>query len=197
MRSFAKRALLWGAAGTVTAGAIASAGAVVAVGALVRRFRMADMHGKVVLITGGSRGLGFAIAQEFAALGCKIVICARNKAELERAETELRRNAVEVLGVECDVADQSQVDAMVSRANERFGQIDVLVNNAGIISVGPLESQTVEDFHEAMDVMFWGQVYTTLAVLPQMKQRRSGWIANVSSIGGQDQCSSSRTLQLR
>ncbi len=184
MRTFAKRTLLWGAAGTVTAGAIASAGAVVAVGALVRRFRMADMHGKVVLITGGSRGLGFAIAQEFAALGCKIVICARDKAELERAAAELRRNAVEVLGVECDVADQSQVDAMVSRANERFGDIDVLVNNAGIISVGPLESQTVEDFREAMDVMFWGQVYTTLAVLPQMKQRRSGWIANVSSIGG-------------
>jgi NAD(P)-dependent dehydrogenase (short-subunit alcohol dehydrogenase family) len=145
---------------------------------------MADMSGKVVLITGGSRGLGFAIAQEFAALGCRIVICARDNAELERAAAELRRNAIEVLGIECDVADQEQVNSMVSRATERFGRIDVLVNNAGIISVGPLESQTVEDFREAMDVMFWGQVYTTLAVLPQMRQRRSGWIANVSSIGG-------------
>jgi NAD(P)-dependent dehydrogenase (short-subunit alcohol dehydrogenase family) len=145
---------------------------------------MADMSGKVVLITGGSRGLGFAIAQEFAGLGCRIVICARDNAELERAAAELRRNGVEVLGIECDVANQEQVNSMVSRATEHFGRIDVLVNNAGIISVGPLESQTVEDFREAMDVMFWGQVYTTLAVLPQMRQRRSGWIANVSSIGG-------------
>lgn len=142
------------------------------------------MRGRVVLITGGSRGLGFAIAQEFGALGSRIVICARNQAELDRAAAELRRGAVEVLTVQCDIAKQDEVETMVSRAVERFGHIDVLVNNAGIISVGPLESQTIEDFREAMDVMFWGQVYTTMAVLPQMKQRRRGWIANVSSIGG-------------
>src|SRR6185369_6660508 len=77
-----------------------------------------------------------------------------------------------------------QVAAMVSQVNERLGGIDVLVNNAGIISVGPIESQTIEDFREAMDVMFWGHVNTILAVLPQMQRRRSGWIGNVSSIGG-------------
>jgi NAD(P)-dependent dehydrogenase (short-subunit alcohol dehydrogenase family) len=145
---------------------------------------MADMGGKVILITGGSRGLGFAIALEFALLGSRIVICAREQDELERAAVELRRGGTEVLTVKCDVANQEQVAAMVSRATEHFGRVDVLVNNAGIISVGPIESQTIEDFQQAMDVIFWGQVYTTLAVLPQMKQRRAGWIANVSSIGG-------------
>jgi NAD(P)-dependent dehydrogenase (short-subunit alcohol dehydrogenase family) len=179
-----KKALLWGAAGTVTAGALASAGAVVAAGALLNRLRMADMDGKVVLITGGSRGLGFAIAREFVSLRSRVVICARNSDELDRAAAELRRSGAEVLTVQCDVANQDQVTAMVSRVNEHFGQIDVLVNNAGIISVGPIESQTIEDFHQAMDVMFWGQVYTTLAVVPEMKRRRSGWIANISSIGG-------------
>lgn len=179
-----KKALLWGAAGTVAAGTMASAGAVIAAGALIRRLRMADMHGKVVLITGGSRGLGFAIAQEFAALGSRIVICARDEVELERAASELRRGTAEVLAIACDVARQDEVDAMVARVAERFGGVDVLVNNAGIISVGSLESQTLEDFREAMDVMFWGQVHTILAVLPRMRERRSGWIANVSSIGG-------------
>jgi NAD(P)-dependent dehydrogenase (short-subunit alcohol dehydrogenase family) len=145
---------------------------------------MADMGGKVVLITGGSRGLGFAIAREFASLGSRVVICAREQDELERAAAELRRSGADVLEVQCDVANQDQVAAMVLRVVERFGQIDVLVNNAGVISVGPIESQTIEDFQQAMDVMFWGQVYTTLAVLPEMKKRRAGWIANVSSIGG-------------
>jgi NAD(P)-dependent dehydrogenase (short-subunit alcohol dehydrogenase family) len=142
------------------------------------------MSGKVVLITGGSRGLGFAIAREFAALGSKVVICAREQNELARAAAELRSTGAEVLQLQCDVANQDEVAAMVMRTTERFGQVDVLVNNAGNISVGPIESQTLEDFQQAMDVMFWGQVYATLAVLPQMKKRRSGWIANISSIGG-------------
>jgi short-subunit dehydrogenase len=184
MRFPGKRTLLWGAAGTVAAGALASAAAAVAAGAFVRRLRMADMTGKVVLITGGSRGLGYAIAREFVSLGSRVVICARDKAELERAAAELRRSAAEVLEIQCDVSDQDQVAAMMLQVTERFGQVDVLVNNAGIISVGPIESQTVEDFRESMDVMFWGQVYTTLAVLPEMQRRRTGWIANISSIGG-------------
>ena len=184
MRFPKKKTLMWGAAGAAATGALAVAGAAVAAGTLIARMRQADMRGKTVLITGGSRGLGFAIAQEFASLGCRVVICARDKAEVDRAALELRRSGVEVLGLECDVASQEQVAAMVSQVNERFGGIDVLVNNAGIISVGPIESQTIDDFRESMDVMFWGQVHTILAVLPQMQQRRSGWIANVSSIGG-------------
>lgn len=184
MRFPGKKALLWGAAGTATLGAMATAGAVVAATAAIRRLAMADMNGKVVLVTGGSRGLGYAIAQEFASLGARLVICARSQDELDRACTELRRDGAEVLSIVCDVGQQSQVDDMVRRSVQHCGRIDVLVNNAGIISVGPIESQTIDDFREAMDVMFWSQVYTTLAVLPHMKQRRSGWIANVTSVGG-------------
>ncbi len=184
MRFPKKRTLLIGAAGTVAAGALASAGVVIAAGAMVRRLRMADMTGKVVLITGGSRGLGFAIAREFVSQRSKVAICARNQAELERAAAELRAQGGTVLTVVCDVSDREQVMQMMQRIHNEFGPVDVLVNNAGVISVGPIETQTVEDFREAMDVMFWGQVNTILAVLPEMQRRRSGWIANISSIGG-------------
>ena len=179
-----KRTLLIGAACTAAAGVLAGAGAIVAAGALVRRLRMASMSGKVVLITGGSRGLGFAIAREFVALGSRVVICARENAELDRAATELRAAGGTVLTIVCDVADAGQIEQMFQRTAEEFGPVDVLVNNAGIISVGPIESQTMEDFREAMDVMFWGHVNTILAALPEMQRRRSGWIANISSIGG-------------
>jgi len=184
MRFRKKRTLLIGAAGTLAAGALASAGALVAAGALVRRMRMADMSGKVVLITGGSRGLGFAIAREFVRLGSKVAICARDQGELDRAAAELRRLGGSVMTVSCDVANLEQVRQTVERIKQELGSIDVLVNNAGNISVGPIETQTIDDFREAMDVMFWGQVNTILAVLPEMQQRRSGWIANISSIGG-------------
>jgi short-subunit dehydrogenase len=188
MRLPKKRTLLIGAAGTVAAGvaagALASAGVVIAAGAFVRRLRMTDMAGKVVLITGGSRGLGFAIAREFVSLGSRVAICARDHAQLERAATELRVQGGTVLPVACDVSNTEQVAQMMQRIRNEFGPVDVLVNNAGITSVGPIETQTIEDFREAMDVMFWGQVNTILAVLPEMQQRRSGWIANISSIGG-------------
>ncbi len=179
-----KRTLALGATALGAAGVMAGAGVVVGAGILIQRFRMAPMNGKVVLITGGSRGLGYAIAREFATLGSRIAICARDQAELDRAAEELRKFQAEVLTVQCDVTDRQQVDTMVSQVTERFGTVDVLVNNAGIISVGPIESQTIEDFRLAMDVMFWGMVHTTLAVLPSMQKRRSGWIANVTSIGG-------------
>lgn len=179
-----KKALIAGAVGTAAAGTMAALGVTLAARAAIRRFRMADMSGKVVLITGSSRGLGFAIAQEFAALGARIIICARDTGELQRAESELRRSGAEVLSVVCDVSKEDAVNHLVRQATEHFGPVDVLVNNAGVISVGPIESQTLDDFREAMNIMFWGQVYPTLAVLPEMQRRGRGWIANVTSIGG-------------
>lgn len=184
MRFPKKRTLLIGAAGTAAAGTLATVGAAFAAGALLRRLRMAEMNGKTVLITGGSRGLGFAIAREFVSLGGKVAICAREQGELDRAAAELRAHGGTVLPIVCDVANAEQVNQMVRRVLEELGPVDVLVNNAGVISVGPIEAQTPADFREAMDVMFWGQVNTILAVLPEMQRRRSGWIANISSIGG-------------
>ena len=165
--------------------ALAGVGASVTAYALWRRLtRGEDMHGKVVLITGGSRGLGLAMAQEFAAAGARIVLCARDQRELDWAREELSRAGADVSPILCDVSNQDEVARMVNSTVEIFGRIDVLVNNAGVITVGPLQTQTFTDFQEAMDVMFWGTVYPTLAVLPHMLQRRSGRIANITSIGG-------------
>jgi short-subunit dehydrogenase len=150
----------------------------------LRSERSNNLRHHTVLITGGSRGLGLALAEEFAQLGCNIVICARDEDELARARRQIQQLGADVVTVVCDVSRQHEVEHMVSIARQHFGEIDLLVNNAGIISVGPLLSQTAEDFKEAMDVMFWGTVFPTLAVLPQMIERGTGRIVNISSIGG-------------
>jgi NAD(P)-dependent dehydrogenase (short-subunit alcohol dehydrogenase family) len=143
-----------------------------------------DLTDRVVLITGGSRGLGFLMAQEFARHGCRVAICARDERQLERAQADLARIDRRVLALRCDVSDPDAVTAMVGRVTEHFHRIDVLVNNAGIIQVGPLTSMTIADYRQAMDVIFWGSVHCTLAVLPQMMERRDGRIVNITSIGG-------------
>ena len=149
-----------------------------------RRLRLVDLRGQVVLITGGSRGLGLAMAREFAAHGCRLVLCARKADELERARLGLEALGAEVFTQPCDVTDREQVLRLVERATQRFGRIDVLVANAGIITVGPLEDQTLGDFEQAMNVMFWGAVYPALEIVPQMRARRSGSIVTITSIGG-------------
>ena len=143
-----------------------------------------DLNGQVVLITGGTRGLGLLLARQFAREGCKLVICARDEDELKRARDEFEPEGTPTLTVKCDIADRAEVEKMVGAATERFGRIDILVNNAGIIQVGPVQAMTVENFEEAMAIDFWGAVYTTLTVLPQMRERKSGRIVNISSIGG-------------
>jgi short-subunit dehydrogenase len=142
-----------------------------------------SLRGKVVLITGGSRGLGLALARRFAVEGAHLMLCARNEQELATAQQDLAHFDVEVETTVCDVADQRQVATLVDNTLQRFGRIDVLVNNAGVIQVGPVDVMTIEDFRSAMDVMFWGPVYTTLAVIPHMRERRAGRIVNITSIG--------------
>lgn len=143
-----------------------------------------DLTGEVALITGASRGLGLAIARELAAQGCKLVICARDQHELQLAAQDLSSRGATVLAIPCDIGERDQVERMVQQASERFGRIDLLVNNAGIITVGPLTTQTLDDYEASMKTMFWGVVYPTLALLPQMIARRGGRIANITSIGG-------------
>ncbi|MCW5983306.1 MAG: SDR family NAD(P)-dependent oxidoreductase [Bryobacteraceae bacterium] len=153
-------------------------------GVLLLKRKEPDLRGQVALITGSSRGLGFLLAREFAARGCKLVICARDEMELQRARRDLEQSGAEVLAVGCDTTDQSQVESMVAESRRRYGGIDILVNNAGAIQVGPIHSMTLEDFEEALKLMFWGAVYATLAVLPEMVERKSGRIVNITSIGG-------------
>jgi NAD(P)-dependent dehydrogenase (short-subunit alcohol dehydrogenase family) len=143
-----------------------------------------DLTNQVVLITGGSRGLGLAVAQEFGKRRCRLAICARDEEELSRARSQLEAAGTEVLTIPCDVSDPSSVRNMLSAVRERYGRIDILVNNAGEIRVAPLENLTAADFEQALSVMFWGTVHPTLEVLPLMRQQGGGRIVNVTSIGG-------------
>ena len=135
------------------------------------------------LVTGGSRGLGLKLAETLLGEGCRVAICARDAEELERARAMLAARG-EVAAVACDVRDRDDVRRMVDDVTRRFGGIDLLVNNAGTIVVGPLEAVTIADFELAMATMFWGTLYPTLAVLPQMRARRAGRIVNITSVGG-------------
>ncbi|MBA2576188.1 MAG: SDR family oxidoreductase, partial [Euzebyaceae bacterium] len=143
-----------------------------------------DLGGRVAVVTGGSRGLGLALAREFASQGAAVVVCARNAEQVEGAASELRAGGADALGVACDVRDPEQVRALIDRAVERHGRLDVLVNNAGTISIGPVEVQTLEDFQQAMDTMFWGTYHPTMAALPHLRAAEAGRIVNITSIGG-------------
>ena len=143
-----------------------------------------DFKGRTVLITGGSRGLGLVLARQFAREGANLAICARDAADLERARAELDASGADVLAVPCDVGDPVQVAEFVRRAGDRFGRIDVLINNAGTITVGPMNVMTPGDYELAMRTHFWGPLHATLAVLPRMRRQGAGRIVNISSIGG-------------
>jgi len=150
----------------------------------LRRHKGVSLQDQVVLITGGSRGLGLAIAEEFASQGARIAICARNEQELEQAQQHFAGRRIEVLALPCDITQREQTQRLVQQVTERYGRIDILVNNAGIITVGPFQTQTRDDFEESMNVLFWGPFNMIFAVLPQMSERKQGCIVNISSIGG-------------
>lgn len=146
-------------------------------------------RGKVVVITGGSRGLGLAMAEEFGRRGARLVLAARNEAELSQARAQLIergaiRSADDALISTVDLRKPEDAERLIEEANRRFGRVDVLINNAGVMCVGPVENQTLDQFREAMDSNFYSGLHCTLAVLPQMLRRREGAIANVTSIGG-------------
>jgi NAD(P)-dependent dehydrogenase (short-subunit alcohol dehydrogenase family) len=148
------------------------------------RQQMQQLTGHAVLITGGSRGLGLLLAQEFGREGCRIAICARDEQDLQRARQILQASGIEALAIRCDVSKNDEVKALVAQVVEQFGRIDILVNNAGIIQGGPYPTLQLSDFERAHDVMFWGMLYPILAVAPGMMARRQGRIVNITSIGG-------------
>jgi NAD(P)-dependent dehydrogenase (short-subunit alcohol dehydrogenase family) len=164
---------------------LAGAGAAaLAARAIVRRARLMDLTGARVLITGGSRGLGLVMAREFGRHGARVAVCARDAEALDRAREDLETRDIPALAIACDLTDRDEVSRMVSAVVARLGGIDVVVNNAGIIQVGPLDSMTLEDFEAAMATNFWSAVYTAFAVLPIMRRQGGGRIVNVASIGG-------------
>lgn len=160
------------------------AGALLLTRAIVRTRRRIDLHGKVVVISGGGHGLGLAIARELARRGSKVALAGRNIDIIKRAVAELEAKGADVLGAQCDMSVQEQVESFLSQVRQHFGPIDILINNAGQCYVGPAAETKASDVRSALNNIFWLQYYPTMAALPEMRSRRFGRIVNVTSIGG-------------
>src|SRR5438874_4602475 len=166
---------------------VAGAGALlIGAWAAGRAFRSAryTLRDKVVLISGGSRGLGLVLARHICEQHGKVVLIARDREELARAKADLAVRGGKILTVECDLLDRAQIHAAVRTAIDRLGKIDVLINNAGIIEVGPLDHMNREDFDRAMQLHFWAPYELVSQIVPEMRLWGGGRIVNISSIGG-------------
>jgi NAD(P)-dependent dehydrogenase (short-subunit alcohol dehydrogenase family) len=143
-----------------------------------------SLRDKVALITGGSRGLGLVLARQICAEGGKVALIARDAGELSRAKADLVPRGGVVLTVQRDLFDAAQIESAVRQIIDRLGKIDILINNAGIIEVGPLEHMTREDFERAMQLHFWAPFELISQIVPEMRTWGEGRIVNISSIGG-------------
>jgi NAD(P)-dependent dehydrogenase (short-subunit alcohol dehydrogenase family) len=139
-----------------------------------------------VLITGASQGIGKATALRFAREGYNIVLVARQADRLEAAADEVRKLGQPALAIPTDVREIEQVRAMVQQAIAHFGQIDVLVNDASVYYMGPVEAASLSDWQQIIDTNLWGYIHTIHALLPHFLERGKGTIVNISSIGGLD-----------
>jgi NAD(P)-dependent dehydrogenase (short-subunit alcohol dehydrogenase family) len=150
---------------------------------LIRTARY-SLRQKAVLITGGSRGLGLVLARQICAHGGNVALIARDPEELARAKADLAPYGTIVLTIECDLFDSEQIRSAVRRVIDRFGKIDILINNAGIIEVGPLEHLSREDFERTLQLHFWAPYELVSQIVPEMRIWGGGRIVNISSIGG-------------
>jgi short-subunit dehydrogenase len=141
------------------------------------------MKDKVVVITGGSSGIGKALAMEFGSNGSKIVITGRNAAELDKAVDELRARGISILGFQSDVSKEEDNKRMAEFAIGSYGTIDVLINNAGITMRALFEDVDMEVVKKVMDINFFGVLYATKYCLPEIKKNR-GSVVGISSIAG-------------
>jgi len=143
-----------------------------------------DFNGKTALITGGTKGIGFAIADALAKAGANVFICSRNREEVEAAVQKLGENAA---GKLCDVRVEEQVAATIDSCARRFGGVDILVNNAGIGIHGKTVDETSpEEFRETLETNLFGVFYFCHHAIPQMRERGGGYIINISSLAGQN-----------
>ena len=143
---------------------------------------MPDLKGKAAIVTGASKGIGKALAQAAASLGINLTIGARNEAPLKETAQEIRKKyKVEVLPVACDVTKLSDLENLVNKAKEKFGLIDILINNAGVSSQYPFEKQPFEDFESLVHTNYLGYVRLIRLVINDMLKNKSGAIINMVS----------------
>jgi NAD(P)-dependent dehydrogenase (short-subunit alcohol dehydrogenase family) len=150
---------------------------------VVRTARYA-LRDKVALISGGSRGLGLVLARHICEQGGNVALLARDPEELARAKTDLTSRGGKVFIVECDLLDRDQIQAAVRKVIDQFDRIDILINNAGIIEVGPLDHMSREDYDRAMRLHFWAPYELISQIVPEMRLWGGGRIVNITSIGG-------------
>jgi NADP-dependent 3-hydroxy acid dehydrogenase YdfG len=144
-----------------------------------------SFENKVVLVTGASRGIGRDVALTFARDGARLILAARSAERLAQVQNEIRDLGADALSVPTDVTSIPAVNALVEAAMNRFGRIDVLVNNAGIGKVGGVESATFdEDVRQTLQASLFGMIHVTQCVLPILRRQRSGTIVNMSSVMG-------------
>ena len=145
------------------------------------------VRGKCALVTGASKGIGYAIAEALAGAGADVVISARSEAEVQEAARRLNEvSPGEVVGVACDVRRHEDVRRMVGVAAERFGGVDILVNNAGVGGFGPVDQMEPEKWHQIIETNLNGVYYCCHEAIPIMRERGGGWIINIASLAGKN-----------
>ena len=143
-----------------------------------------NIEGKVVVITGASSGLGESTARHLAKLGATVVLGARRKGRLDAIVKNIQADGAKALAVSVDVTNRAQVEALVQKAIDTYGKIDVLVNNAGIMPIAPLSLLKVDEWDRMIDLNIKGVLYGIAAALPHMKQQKCGHIVNTASVFG-------------
>ncbi|MEG4441869.1 SDR family oxidoreductase [Microcoleus sp. AT9_B5] len=145
---------------------------------------MSEIESKVVIITGASSGIGEATARRLAASGAKLMLAARREDRLKDLVAAIEKTGGTVAYRVTDVADRAQVQALADATLETYGRIDVLVNNAGLMPMSPIDQMKVDEWDQIIDVNIKGVLYGIAAVLPTMRQQKSGHVINLSSVGG-------------
>lgn len=164
------------------AGALAAAG--VSMWWASRRRGPDSWQRAVVVITGGARGLGYALARTFGSEGAIVWLASRDQVEIDRAVGRLRAEGASAYGHVCDVTDPASVEALVQAVVRRHARLDVVVNNAGVITAMPFDNAELDDFQTSLDTHFWGPLHVIRAALPWLRRSHRARIVNVSSIGG-------------
>ncbi len=148
--------------------------------------RETTLAGRVALVTGGSGGIGLAIARRLGQMGARVSICGRNPSKLDRAAADLRAAGIEVLVSEADVTRQDQIASLVRKTQQTFGPIDILVNNAGIGMFGPFQDKSEADWDAVVDTNLKSVFLVSREVAPEMIRRETGHIINISSLAGKN-----------
>nr|WP_243836242.1 SDR family oxidoreductase [Halomonas xianhensis] len=145
---------------------------------------MSGIKGKVVIITGASSGLGEATAHRLAQAGAKLVLAARREDRLRELVDAIEQQGGTATYRVTDVTDKDQVEALAKAAKDTYGRIDVLINNAGLMPLSPLDQLKVDEWEKMVDVNIKGVLYGLAAVLPTMREQQSGHVINLSSVAG-------------